>query len=43
MKEDSGTNSHIDLYFVCDMSYNILIFIYFPFYYEVYLRKSVSI
>lgn len=36
MEEASGTSSHIDLYFVCDIFYSILIFIYFPFYYEVY-------
>lgn len=38
-----GTRNHIGLYFVCDISYSILIFVYFAFYYGGYYRKSMSL
>lgn len=34
------TSSHIDLYFVYGISYSVLIFINFTFYYEGYYRKK---
>lgn len=43
MGEVLGTRTHIGLYFVCGVSYSILIFIYFAFCYGGYYRKNMSL